>query len=137
MLFKGLCDVSRLGMHKYILVQTSCGNFVVIIQCYFFSKNAIDWKTQKSWHIPSICLVYACHIPLPSLTRHASWENNHHVCKDSLCVLEALMDAIYPLDGIETWVLLENKLVSYAIYMTGIWTDRSYDMEIPDIIWKV
>ncbi len=30
MLFKGLCDVPRLGMHKYILVQTSRGNFVVI-----------------------------------------------------------------------------------------------------------
>ena len=30
MLLKGLCDVPRLGMHKYILVQTSLGNFVVI-----------------------------------------------------------------------------------------------------------
>jgi hypothetical protein len=30
MLFKGLCDVPRLGMHMYILVQTSRGNFVVI-----------------------------------------------------------------------------------------------------------
>ncbi len=30
MLFKGLCDVLRLGMHMYILVQTSRGNFVVI-----------------------------------------------------------------------------------------------------------
>ncbi len=30
MLFKGLCDVPRLGMHKYILIQTSRGDFVVI-----------------------------------------------------------------------------------------------------------
>ena len=30
MLFKGLCDVPRIGMHMYILVQTSRGNFVVI-----------------------------------------------------------------------------------------------------------
>ncbi len=51
--------------------------------------------------------------------RYDSWENhdNHHICKDLLCVLEALMDAIYPLDRIETWVLLENKLVSYARYI--------------------
>ncbi len=39
-------------------------------------------------------------------TRYNSWENNHHLCKDSLCVLvvvlEALMDAIYPLDRIIT-----------------------------------
>jgi hypothetical protein len=29
MLFKGLCDVPRLVMHKYILVQTSRDNFIV------------------------------------------------------------------------------------------------------------
>ncbi len=30
MLFKGLCDVPRLQMHRYILIQTSRGKFVVI-----------------------------------------------------------------------------------------------------------
>jgi creatinine amidohydrolase/Fe(II)-dependent formamide hydrolase-like protein len=30
MLFKGLCDVPRIGMHMYILVQTHRGNFVII-----------------------------------------------------------------------------------------------------------
>ncbi len=31
MLFKGFCDIPRLGMHMFILVQTSRGNFVVVI----------------------------------------------------------------------------------------------------------
>ncbi len=30
MLFKGLRDVPRFGMHMYILIQTSRGNFVII-----------------------------------------------------------------------------------------------------------
>jgi hypothetical protein len=30
MLFKGLCNVPRIGMHMYILVQTRRGNFVII-----------------------------------------------------------------------------------------------------------
>jgi hypothetical protein len=30
MLFKGFCDVPCIGMHMYLLVQTSLGNFAII-----------------------------------------------------------------------------------------------------------
>ncbi len=86
--------------------------------------------------MPSICLVYTCRIPVLSSTRYNSWENNHHECRDSLCVLKAWLDAIHPLERITTWVLLENKFVSYTWYMTYIWTEMSYDSHMIDI-WQV
>ncbi len=86
--------------------------------------------------MPIIYLIYTCHIPVLTLTRYNSWENNHHECKDSLWVLEAWLDAIHPLERITTWVLLENKIVWYTWYMTDIWTEMSYDIHMPDI-WQV
>ena len=86
--------------------------------------------------MPIICIIYTCHIPVLTLTRNNSWEQNHHECKDSLCVLEAWLNAIHPLERIITWVLLENKFVSYIRYMTDIWIEMSYVIHIPDI-WQV
>ncbi len=68
MLFKGLCNVPRIGMHMYILVQTSLGNVVIISSV----KTQLIEKHKTSWHIPSIFLVFTCHIPLLSLTRYNS-----------------------------------------------------------------
>ncbi len=52
MLFKGLCDVSRLGMHKYILVQTGRGEFVVI--------SSVKTQLIEKHKSLGICQAYAC-----------------------------------------------------------------------------
>jgi hypothetical protein len=53
MLFKGLCDVPRIGMHMYILVQTRSGNFVIIssVKTQLIEKNKNLGIYQAYWFI--------------------------------------------------------------------------------------
>ncbi len=60
MIFKGLCDLPHLGMHMYILVQTSRGNVVVISSvktqlCKLIEKHKILSYTK---HMLGVYLSY-------------------------------------------------------------------------------
>ncbi len=54
MLFKGLCNVPRIRMHIYILVQTRRGNFVIIssvkTQLIETHKNIVIYQAY-AWFI--------------------------------------------------------------------------------------
>ncbi len=68
MLFKRLCDVPRLVMHQYILVQTSLGNFIVIssVKTQFIEEHKnLGICRSYEWFIN-----YTCHLPVLSLTRY-------------------------------------------------------------------
>ncbi len=100
--------------------------------------------------MPSLCLFYTCHIPVLSSTLYNSWENNHHECKDLLCVLEAWLDAINPLERprdnnmsfVGKWIRVIYLI--YDIHMNGhvIWhsytrymTGKNF-LQVPDVRYR-
>jgi hypothetical protein len=85
------------------------------------------------WHIPCIDMVYPCHILLLSLPSHNFPVKPLHPTKELFCALQILIKALDAFILMKTRFYLENILLGYTRYISGISKEKVYTWYIPGI----
>ena len=113
---------------------------VVIWTCKFWrmiadSSLSLHCKSIVVYlcHIPCIYMVYPCHILLLSLPSHNFPVKPLHPTKELFCALQILIKALDAFILMKTRFYLENILLEYTRYISGISKEKVYTWYIPGI----
>ena len=113
---------------------------VVICTCKFWrmiadSSLSLHCKSifVYLWHMPCIDMVYSCHILLLSLPSHNFPVKPLHPTKELFCALQILIKALDAFILMKTRFYLENILLGYTRYISGISKEKVYTWYIPGI----